>query len=72
MAWKKARYAVQYDSDVRRGSYTHKAGNASTLTGVKRLISKVKREKAAENPRNFIVMDTWNEGENGDLLRVAL
>lgn len=72
MAWRKARYAVQYDSDACRGGYTHDAGNASTLDGAKRLIAIIKRKRADENPRSFQVFDTWNEDENGNPIRVTL
>lgn len=63
-------YFVEYESDKYNphmynretdsyGCYIHGAGNASTIKSAKAIISRVKKEQAEHNPRNFKVYDSY-------------
>ena len=56
------RYALYYTSDRRAprsniGDYLHFGGYASSVKTIKQYVSRVKKEFAAENPRDFFYTD---------------
>ena len=56
------RYSMQYESDeVVCRSNDHLYGMASTIKTAKSYISRVRREKAQYNPRNFRIFDHFQE-----------
>lgn len=71
MSWSKKQYFVEYESDRYDsraydrekgdyGSYNHYYGShASTIKTAKTYINKIRKEYAAENPRNFRIYDSW-------------
>lgn len=53
-------FFIEYTSDKKRcGSYTHTAGNASTIKSAKSIIRSTRKNEAVYNPRNFKVFDCW-------------
>ena len=60
------RYSVEYESDkIICKSNIHTYGRANSLKTAKGYISKIKKNYADENPRNFKIYDIYGEcGEN--------
>lgn len=54
------RYVLYYKSDRKIcGSFEHEGGRANSEKTIKQYISKIKKDQAEYNPRNFYVIDTW-------------
>lgn len=60
------RYFVEYESDrIICRSNVHEYGRANSLKTAKGYISRIKKNYADENPRNFRIYDIYGEcGEN--------
>lgn len=60
-----ARFQVHYESDFG----TKCAGGRFSMNEAKKLANKIIKHNAEEHPRNFVIIDTWFDGDKGKLER---